>query len=119
VLILSTVFASCSKDDGKPVSVKLKSISYSPNKIEGKVKVAFSSKNIVLNKTAEATYKITNIKKDGKTIKTGEFKMNSSGKIYGLKNHKIAVGKYVLTITATDKSDKKNLKTVTYTVVIK
>lgn len=121
VLILTTVFVSCSKDDDDaPKTVKLTSVSYSPNKIEGEEKTAFSGKDIQVNpEEAEATFKFNNIKKDGETITTGEFKMNSNGKISGLKDHKIGVGTYVLTVAATDKNDKDNVKTTTYTVVIK
>jgi hypothetical protein len=123
VFAISLSFVACDKDDEPLEVIKLTSISYSPNKMEAKTKDAFSSKEATLNpKNASVTFKISKITKDDKSFtnpKDGGFSIDGKGKIFAKKDHKLAVGVYVLEVTATNKSDTKIKKSVSFSVTIK
>ncbi|WP_420602974.1 hypothetical protein [Flagellimonas sp.] len=102
---------------------RLNSLTYSPNKLDGKQKVEFTSKDAVLSpKSASVTFKFIGIykeKKKFKNPKNGGFKIDSKGRIFASKNHNLSAGTYRIKVSATDKNDKKNKKEAKYTVVIK
>ena len=130
VLVLSIIIVSCKKDDDGMVmpKAKLSSVKYTSSKLEGKTKMAISSKEATLSpKNASVTFKISKITHDKKSftnLKSGGFIIDSKGKISAPKDHKLGKGEYVLTIMATtkknkkDKKDKAISKTTTFTVVI-
>ena len=130
ILIMAVVSMACNKDDDNlPVqSTKLSAVKYTPNKLEGKVNGAFTSKEAAVTpKNASVTFKISKITKDKKAFtnpKQGGFKINSKGIVSAAKDHKLGAGTYALTITAATKKNKKDKKgkviskTTTLTVVI-
>ncbi len=128
-LIVSMVAPSCKKnDDGPIIPVNLSSVKYSPNKLDGKQKTAFSGKNAIVSpKNASVTFEISKVTKDKKNFanpKSGGFMIDTKGKISAPKDHKLDAGTYILTITTTEKKGKKTKggktisKKTTFTVVI-
>ena len=130
VLVLSIIIVSCKKDDDGPImpKAKLSSVKYTSNKLEGKTKMALTSKEAILSpKNAAVTFKISKIMLDKKSFtnpKSGGFMIDPKGKISAPKDHQLDKGEYMLTIMATtkknkkDKKDKAISKTTTLTVVI-
>jgi 5-hydroxyisourate hydrolase-like protein (transthyretin family) len=121
VLVCSLVIIACDKDDD-PITTKLTSISYAKNSVEVTKAAALTGTAIkVLPSDAKATFVIKSITLNAKsfTNPTGGFKIATDGKISLAKGNKLATGKYILTVQATDKFNKKIIKTTTYTITIK
>ena len=123
LFLFAATLVACNKDDAPTIKPKLTSVSYKPNSITGKPAVAFKSSEIKLAPTtAEATFTIKEITKDGKKFTNPNngkgFKIDSKGKVYADKDHTLVKGTYVVTVSAKDKSDNKTIKTTTIKVAI-
>ncbi|AUP79411.1 cadherin repeat domain-containing protein [Flavivirga eckloniae] len=124
LFLFATVLVACDKDDDPVIkSPKLTAVKYNPNSITSKPKIAFKSSAIEITPDkAKATFTIKDIKKDGEKFtnpgKKEGFQIDANGKVFADKDHKLGNGVYVVTVSAKDASDSKNVKTTTIKVII-
>ena len=124
IFLFAIALAACDDDDDPIItSPKLTAVSYKPNSITGKLKTAFKSSAIQITPTkAKATFTLKEIKKDDKKFtnpdKKKGFQIDSNGKVFADKDHKLEKGTYAVTVSAKDASDSKNTKTATIKVII-
>ena len=102
----------------------ISSISYAPTMVEGKQKVALTTKSATVEpKGVLVSFRIVGIKKGDKSFinpKVGGFKIGGQGGNISLsKDHKLTAGTYILNIIGTNKKDKKDKKKAKVTIVIK